>query len=104
MKKCLSVIACFLLLAAFYLLVDIVRMKSPVFPLIVIGSNSIVAYCMADSFLNPFFAKNLKIHLGTDFFKLFGDTCEPLFLGSVILLINWLILLWMYRKKIFVKI
>ncbi len=95
---------CFLLLAAFYLFVDILRMKPPVFPLIVIGSNSIVAYCMADTFLNPFFAKNLKIHLGADFFKMFGGTYEPLFIGIVILLIDWLILFWMYRKKIFVRI
>jgi len=95
---------CFLFLAAFYLFVDIARMKVPVLPLIVIGSNSIVAYCMADTFLNPFFTKNLKIHLGTDFFKMFGENYELLFLGAVILLIDWLILLWMYRNKVHVRI
>jgi len=95
---------CFLLLAAFYLFVDVARMKIPVFPLIVIGANSIVAYCIADTGLNWFFAGNLKTHLGADFFKFFGDAYEPLFFGMTILLIDWLILFWMYRKKIFVRI
>ncbi|MCL2623477.1 MAG: DUF5009 domain-containing protein [Planctomycetaceae bacterium] len=95
---------CFLLLAAFYLFVDIARLKVPVLPLIVIGSNSIVAYCIADSALNGYFAKNLRTHLGQDFFKQFGDAYELLFLGIVLLLINWLILLWMYRRKVHVRI
>ena len=95
---------CFLLLAAFYLFVDIARMRIPVFPLMVIGANSIVAYCMADTGLNSFFAGHLKTHFGADFFKFFGDAYEPLFFGMAILLIDWLILFWMYRKKIFVRI
>lgn len=95
---------CFLILAAFYLFVDVCRFKSPVFPLLVIGANSITAYCIADSGLNSFFATNLKTHLGADFFKLFGTAYEPLFLGLAVLLIDWLILFWMYRKKIFVII
>ena len=95
---------CFLMLAAFYLFVDIARLKVLVLPLIVIGSNSIVAYCMADSLLNPYFTKNLKTHLGADFFNQFGGAYELLFLGIVVLLIDWLILLWMYRKKVHVRI
>ena len=95
---------CFLLLAVFYFFVDIRRLKVPAFPLIVIGTNSIVAYCIANSALHSFFTTNLKIHLGVDFFKLFGSTYEQLFLGTVILLIDWLILFWMYRKKVFVRI
>jgi len=95
---------CFLILAAFYLFVDLARLKVLVLPWIVIGANSIVAYCMADTFLNPFFMKNLKIHLGADFFQYFGTPYEPLFLGAVVLFIDWLILLWLFRKKVFVRI
>ena len=101
---------CFLLLAAFYLIVDITRLKVLFLPLIVIGSNSIVAYCMADTALNGYFTKNLKTHLGADFFKWFGGgeqfgaAYEILFLGAVVLLIDWLILLWLYRKKVHVRI
>ena len=95
---------CFLLLAAFYLFVDIARLRVLVLPLIVIGSNSIVAYCIADSQLNTYFTHNLTTHLGVDFFKMFGDAYELLFLGAVVLLIDWLILLWMYRRKVYVRI
>jgi len=95
---------CFLMLAAFYLLIDVARLKVLVLPFIVIGSNSIVAYCIADSALNSYFTRNLKTHLGADFFQWFGVAYEPLFLGGVILLMNWLILLWMYRRKIHVRI
>ena len=95
---------CFLMLATFYLFIDIARLKFLVFPLIVIGSNSIVAYCMADTALKGYFTKNLKTHLGADFFQWFGKPYEPLFLGGTILLIFWLILLWMYCRKVHVRI
>jgi predicted acyltransferase len=95
---------CFLALAVFYLFIDVARLKILVLPLIVIGSNSIVAYCIADTFLNQFFSKNLKIHFGAEFFQYFGAAYEPLFLGAVVLFIDWLILLWLFRRKIFVRI
>jgi len=95
---------CFLILAAFYLFVDLVRLKFLVFPWIVIGTNSIVTYCFVSKMMSPFFAHHLKIHLGGNFFKYYGTAYEPLFLGLVVLLINWLFLLWLYRRKIFVKI
>ncbi|MCL2742321.1 MAG: DUF5009 domain-containing protein [Planctomycetaceae bacterium] len=95
---------CFLFLAGFHLVLDVLRCRKPFFPLIVIGSNSIVAYCIASTALNSYFIKNLKIHLGGDFFKWFGAVYEPLFIGAVVLLINWLILFWMYRQKIFVRV
>ncbi|MCL2118210.1 MAG: DUF5009 domain-containing protein [Planctomycetaceae bacterium] len=95
---------CFLILAAFYLLIDTARLKCLALPLIVIGSNSIVAYCIADTALNSYFTKNLKTHLGQDFFQLFGEAYQPLFLGAAVLLIDWLILLWLYRRKVHVRI
>jgi predicted acyltransferase len=94
---------CFLILAAFYLLIDVARLRPLVLPLIVIGSNSIVAYCIK-AMSTSYFTKNLKIHLGADFFQWFGVAYEPLFLGAVVLLINWLILLWLYRKNVHVRI
>ena len=95
---------CFLILAAFYLLIDTARLKCLALPLIVIGSNSIVAYCIADTALNSYFTKNLKTHLGQDFFQRFGEAYQPLFLGAAVLLIDWLILLWLYRRKVHVRI
>ena len=95
---------CFLLLAAFYLFIDVARLKILALPLVVIGANSIVAYCMANMQIKQYITNSLHIHFGKDCFKLFGDTYEPLLLGIAVLLINWLILCWMFRRKIYVRI
>jgi predicted acyltransferase len=94
---------CFLLLAGFYLLVDIIGLRRLAFPLTVIGMNSIAAYCMAHLF-DGFIAKNLKTNLGQDFFKFLGDAYEPFLHGVAIMLVFWLILYWMYRRKLFLRI
>jgi predicted acyltransferase len=94
---------CFLFLGVFHWLIDVLGYRRWAFWLIVIGMNSIVAYCMewlAAGFVN----EALATHLGADFFNLFGDAYAPLFHGACTLLILWLILLWLYRKKVFVKI
>ncbi|MCL2742908.1 MAG: DUF5009 domain-containing protein [Planctomycetaceae bacterium] len=95
---------CFLFLTGFFLLADVLRCKKLFFPLMVIGANSIVAYCIANTRIHGYFIANLKIHLGNDYFKSYGECYEPLFLGAVVLLITWLILFYMYRNKIHVRI
>src|SRR5947207_6114592 len=62
---------CFLLLAAFYYVIDVAQKKSWAFPLVVIGANSIAAYLIAHLF-EQFILKNLTIHLGTSPFQIFG--------------------------------
>lgn len=94
---------CFLLLAAFYFVVDVKDNKSWFFPLIVIGTNSIAAYVLADGF-GSFIRESFKIHLGQHYDTVFGDGYSSLVSGALILLIEWLILRWMYKKKIFIKI
>jgi predicted acyltransferase len=94
---------CFLLMAAFYTLVDVKGFKRWAFPLVVIGINSIAAYCIAE-LLPGFFASTLKTHLGQNTFKAFGEAYESLLLGGLVLLIYWGILFWMYRRKIFLRI
>ncbi len=95
---------CFLILAGMHLFFDLTRLRILAFPLIVIGANSIVAYCLAGLKINPFFGTSLVVHFGADSFKVFGEAYEPVFLGACVLLIDWLILFWMYRNKIFVRI
>jgi predicted acyltransferase len=94
---------CFLFLAAFYAVLDILGVRSWAFPLRVIGMNSIAAYCMAGLF-EDFIRENLRTHLGKDAFKILGPPYEPLLQGAAILLVLWLILFWMYRRKIFLRI
>ncbi len=94
---------CFLLLGTFYKLVDLCGGRRWSFVLVVIGMNSIAAYLIAALF-RPFIAKNLTTHLGADVFRIFGPAYEPLVHGLAVLGLMWLILFWMYRRKLFLKI
>jgi len=94
---------CFLLMAAFYWIADVLQIRGWAFPLIVIGMNSIAAYCM-DGLFGGFIRSSLTTHLGEGFFRMFGQPYQALFLGATTLVALWLILLWMYRRKLFLKI
>jgi predicted acyltransferase len=94
---------CMLLMAAFYLVLDVWQQRAWAFPLIVVGLNSIAAYCMS-SLIEHSISEALQTHLGQDFFKILGVAYEPLLLGVCILLVMWLILLWMYRRMLFLRI
>jgi heparan-alpha-glucosaminide N-acetyltransferase len=94
---------CFYFLAAFSWVIDVKSNRRWAFPLVVVGMNSIAAYLIAD-LLGEFIERSLHIHLGYRIFQLFGTALEPLMFGIVVLLIYWSILLWMYRKKIFLRI
>ncbi len=94
---------CFLLLAGFYAVIDLWGRKGWSFPLVVIGMNSIAAYCTAHLF-DGFIGKALTTNLGQNTFKLFGDAYEPFVHGAAVLFFLWLILFWMYRRKLFLKI
>ena len=69
----------------------------------VIGVNSIAAYCIAHLF-DGFINGALKTHLGANFFNFAGDALAPLLQGAAVLLVYWLILFWMYRRNLFLKI
>ena len=94
---------CFLLLAGFYALVDWKGLKSAALPLRVVGMNSIAAYCIAHLW-DGFIYKNLVIHLGAQFFAFAGAAYEPFFHGAAVLFVEWLILYWMYRRQLFLRI
>ena len=94
---------CFLFLAAFGWIVDVRGFKKWAFPLIVIGMNSMAAYLMAHLF-ESFLGDSLRIHLGARPFQVFGSGVEPLLRGAAILLAYWLMLFWMYRRKLFLRV
>jgi heparan-alpha-glucosaminide N-acetyltransferase len=95
--------ACFLLTAAFSWIIEVKGYRKWAFPLVVVGMNSIAAYMIAHLF-EHFIVSSFRINLGPDFFKTFGDRLEPFMLGAAVLFTYWLILLWMYRRKLFLKI
>jgi len=90
------------ILAFFYATTDLIRVRFWVLPLVVLGANSIVAYC-SDWLIVDFIHRNFAIHLGDDYFERFGPYA-PLASGAAVLLVIWLILFWMYRRRIFVRI
>jgi predicted acyltransferase len=94
---------CFLFMAGFYAVIDAHGWKGWSFPLVVIGMNSIAAYCIAHLW-DGFISSSFKTHLGPNFFKMFGDTFAPMAQGAAVLLVFWLILFWMYRRKLFLRI
>jgi predicted acyltransferase len=95
--------ACFLFLAAFAWVIEVKGYRKWAFPLVVVGMNSIAAYCIAH-FFEEFLNSSLRIHLGANFFAFARPGLEPFLQGATILLLYWLILLWMYRQKLFLKI
>jgi predicted acyltransferase len=94
---------CFLFLAAFYWVTEVKLWRRWAFPLVVIGTNSIAAYLIAH-LTERFFVDTFRIHLGAHFFAFAGAPYEPFLRGVAVLTTYWLILWWMYRRKLFLKI
>lgn len=94
---------CFLILGAFYLLTDCTGYAGWTFPLRVIGANSIFIYCLAH-LIEPFILKSFQTHLGADVFKVYGPQYEPVVGGAAVLVVFWVLLLWMYQRRIFLRI
>jgi len=94
---------CAWILAALYLIVDALRLRFLAFPLIVIGMNSIVMYWMNWT-MDDFVLRAFRTHVGPDFSTAFGTEYETLVSGGAVLLTYWLIVFWMYRRKILVRI
>lgn len=95
---------CFLFLAMFYGLIDMkVRHKGSFF-LMVIGVNSIAAYVIADGGMRNVINDSLFIHLGKNFDQILGPAYATLISGVLVIFFEWLILYWMYKKKLFIKI
>jgi predicted acyltransferase len=94
---------CFLMLAALYAVIEALGLRAWAFPLVVIGMNSIAIYCMVH-LMDGFIARSLKTHLGQGVFRGVGTIYEPLLQGAAVLIVLWLILFWMYRRRLFLKI
>jgi predicted acyltransferase len=94
---------CLLLMAFFVAVIDELGWSAWAYPLRVIGANSIAIYCLVH-LIQDFVVDALHRHLGSSVFNWFGETWEPLLTGGAVLLIYWLILFWMHRRRIYVRI
>jgi heparan-alpha-glucosaminide N-acetyltransferase len=94
---------CFLLSALFYAALDARGARGRwALPLLVPGANSIAAYCLYEAFMHPI-EQALVRHLPW-LFEALGPALEPSLAGAGALLVAWLVLFWMWRRRIFVKI
>lgn len=89
-----------LFLAGFYWFVDLCGFKRVVFPLVIVGMNSIVIYMM-DGLLRGWIAQTYRTHFGQGIYEgPYGPIIEH---GSIVIF-AWLTALWLYRQRIFVRI
>jgi predicted acyltransferase len=92
---------CLLGMAAFYQVLDVGRLsRAWVFPLLVLGANSIAAYSL-DHLCGGFIRRSLATHLGQ---ATFAGPWGQFLQGVLVLSILWLGLYWLYRRKIFIRI
>ena len=92
-----------LMLAGFYALLDWKGWRRWAFPLVVIGMNSIAVYVMSWT-MESFFSNAVNRHFGRALSAMTGPTFQPVLHGFAVILIFWLVLFWMYRRKIFLRI
>jgi len=92
-----------LMLAGFYALIEWKGWRRWSFPLLVIGANSIAIYVMSWT-IEHFVSSALVRHLGAAPFAIAGPPFEPVLRGLGVLIVFWLILYWMWRRKIFLRI
>jgi heparan-alpha-glucosaminide N-acetyltransferase len=93
---------CFLILAGFVTVCDVLGFSSWSYPLRVIGANSIVAYC-AEHLVGGFIRSTAKTHLWP-LYDAVGREYEPLLSGTIVFGVLWLLLFWLYRRRIFIRI
>jgi predicted acyltransferase len=92
-----------LMLAAFYGPVELRGWRRWTWPLAVVGMNSLAIYCMSQ-LLTPWIERTLQTHFGSHLFDLFGAPYAPIAQSLFVVLVLWLICVWMYRQRIFVRI
>lgn len=92
-----------LILSGFYALMEWKGWQRWAFPLMVVGMNSIAIYVMSWT-MEGFFLGAVNRHIGNAIFGLLGPAFEATVRGAFVMAIFWIILHWMYRRKIFLRI
>jgi predicted acyltransferase len=92
------------MLAAFYAVCDLKGWKSWAFPLTVVGMNSIAIYLMSQLLRGPI--KGTFRNLVGEWWitQRTGPLWLPTVQDAVILVVLWLACLWLYRRKLFLRI
>lgn len=89
-----------ILLAAFYVLVDILNGQKLAYPFVIISANSIIIY-LASSLVDWTY---ISRSVFGGFINAAPELWQPLFGVIALLLVQILVLHWMYKRKIFVSV
>jgi heparan-alpha-glucosaminide N-acetyltransferase len=92
-----------LFLAGYYYVIDVKGYRRWTLPFLVVGMNSIAMYVLVH-ITTEYVTQAFVIHLGRAPFEVFGAAFAPILLGAGALMVFWLMLFWMYRNRVFVKI
>ena len=88
----------FLLLALFYVVIDVLGLRAWAFPLVVIGSNALLAYMVSHVWPMKQFAEPLVGGLARHL-----DKYGPALLSFTSLAVLWIMLWYLYRNKTFLR-
>lgn len=94
---------CFLILAAMYQIVDVKQWRRWSYLFLAIGMNSLAFYVMRHT-LDLWMAETLQRHFGERVFLIFGEELKTVLIGSVSLVLLCLVVLWMHRRKIYLRV
>ncbi len=94
---------CFLFLSLFVLLCDALKLTPVFWPIRIIGANCIFVYVVIH-WWNGFIQKNIRTHMGDDIFSTFGSSYEPVVAGAATMLVYWLMLVWMDKNRVRIRI
>jgi predicted acyltransferase len=92
-----------LALAVFFAIIDGRGWKRWTFPLVVAGMNPIALYCLWQ-LTGGFIKENARRHLGRHVFDSLGPAYTTMLERGTVLVVLWLILLWLYRRRVFLRI
>jgi predicted acyltransferase len=92
-----------LFLAFFVTVIELYGARSWAFPLVVAGMNPITLYVLWQ-LMGGFIKDSVRRHFGQHIFESFGPLYVQTLERATVLLVLWLILYWMYRRKIVVRI
>ena len=90
----------FLMLAAFYWLVEVKGWQKPMFPLLILGMNSIFVYSVS-MVLYGWLDKSVAVFTGR---FLLAGSFAPVFQATAVVLVMWYACYWLYQRRIFLKV
>jgi heparan-alpha-glucosaminide N-acetyltransferase len=92
-----------LLLGSVYYVTEVLRWRAWAYPLVVVGMNSLAMY-MLTQLGADFIMRSLLIHVGAAGFQVLGQDLAPALAGLSCVIVMWLLMFWMYRRKIFLRV